>query len=366
MLISFKVSLADVQRMKVFQGASDSEIFNNFFPEKKMELNRRCKKCLFFSIFAAFLLRFTWTFAVETAKTAPERKARRRRSPEGPAISVENQGRLRSLPKLSKSEALKVVKEVIQDPSTLRRVKEVQSFMTTFGKLEFWRETLELLDLKRTGEWPVGDIVLTNTALSVCSQVGNWELVLGLLDDAPKHSVSPDIISYNLAMAACCNSRQWEIVLQLLDDLQEVKGRKDFSTFNVTVHACMQGGKWESGIAHLNQMLTMELQPTWTMYNLGILLAGEGERWETALHYLQDMWSRVVMPDAMTYTSVVSVCERANQWEQAVALVHSMKRKGFPIAEGLLSTLSSAVRACEKAGEASFARKAFPEIGADV
>lgn len=333
-----------------------------------MELNRRrCKKRLFFSIFAAFLLHFTWTFAViETAKTAPERKARRRRSPEGPAISVENQGRLRSLPKLSKSKALKVVKEVIQDPSTLRRVKEVQSFMTTFGKLEFWRETLELLDLKRTGEWPVGDIVLTNTALSVCSQVGNWELVLGLLDDAPKHSVSPDIISYNLAMAACCNSRQWEIVLQLLDDLQEVKGRKDFSTFNVTVHACMQGGKWESGIAHLNQMLTMELQPTWTMYNLGILLAGEGERWETALHYLQDMWSRVVMPDAMTYTSVVSVCERANQWEQAVELVHSMKRKGFPIAEGLLSTLSSAVRACEKAGEASFARKAFPEIGADV
>jgi len=68
------------------------------------------------------------------------------------------------------------------------------------------------------------------------------------------------------------------------------------------------------------------------------------------------------MPDAMTYTSVVSVCERANQWEQAVALVHSMKRKGFPIAE----TLASAVRACEKAGEASFARKAFPEIGADV
>lgn len=339
--------------------------FSDLSFRKKMELKRRRFQCLFCTaIFAAFLLHFTWTFAViETAKTAPERKARRRRSREsGPAISVENQGRLRSLPNLSKSEALKVVKEVIEDPSALRRVKEVQSFMTTFGKLEFWRETLELLDLKRTGEWPVGDIVLTNTALSVCSEVGNWELVLGLLDDAPKHSVSPDIISYNLAMAACCNSRQWEIVLQLLDDLQEVKGRQDFSTFNVTVHACMQGGKWESGIAHLNQMLTMELQPTWTMYNLGILLAGEGERWETALHYLQDMWSRVVMPDAMTYTSVVSVCERANQWEQAVALVHSMKRKGFPIAE----TLASAVRACEKAGEASFARKAFPEIGADV
>ena len=70
-------------------------------------------------------------FAAIDAIAAPRSKGlgKKRRSREGPAISVENQARLRSLQNLAeKSEkALAVIQEVIQKPETLTRVKEVQA-----------------------------------------------------------------------------------------------------------------------------------------------------------------------------------------------------------------------------------------------
>eukprot|EP00435_Cladocopium_sp_Y103_P075127 s33_g54.t1 len=318
-------------------------------------------------LFLAFLFvptllpQSTEDFAAIDAIAAPRSKGRKkRRSREGPAISMENQARLRSLQNLPEKseEALAVIQEVIQKPETLTRVKEVQAFISACGRLHFWREALDLLELKRTGAWPVGDIVLTNAAMSACSQVGNWEAVLGLLEDAPRHSVSPDIISYNLAMGACCNGGQWERVLSLGNDLQQVKGRKDFATFNVTLHACVQGGQWELGLACLNQMLALDLQPTWTMYNLGILLSREG-LWQLGLSYLQDMWSRLVMPDATTYASTVEAmtcdaAQAAQQWRPALALLASMRRKGFPVPP---ETREAVARACDEAGEAEVAQR---------
>ena len=260
-------------------------------------------------------------------------------------MSVENAALLQDLEECREgsAEAMKMVRDVIEN-GKLTRVKEVQSFMTAFGRLHFWREALELLELKRTGEWPVGDIVLTNAAMKACGRVGNWELVLGLLEDAPKHKVSPDIISYNLAMASCCNARQWERVLTLLNDIPSVKELKE-ATFNVTLHACVQGGQWELGLASLNQMLESDLQPTWTMYNLGILLAGPGGLWQTACGYLQDMWRKVVLPEAMTYASVASVCGEAQQWQQVKQLVAEMRRKGFGVPPETLELLERAERA---------------------
>ena len=311
-------------------------------------------------LFVPSLLPSTEDFADAIAPRSKGRK--KRRSPEGPAISVENEARLRSLQNLpEKSEkALAVIQEVIQKPETLTRVKEVQAFISACGRLHFWSEALNLLELKRTGAWPVGNIVLTNAAISACSQVGNWEAVLGILEDAPRHSVSPDIISYNLAMGACCNGRQWERVLSLVNELQQVKGRKDFATFNVTLHACVQGGQWELGLACLNEMLALDLQPTWTMYNLGILLSreGRGKLWQLGLSYLQDMWSRLVMPDVTTYASTVEAMTgaetAAETWRPALALLASMRRKGFPVPP---ETREAVARACEEAGEAQVAQR---------
>ena len=323
----------------------------------------RCVLVLAF-LFVPSLLRSTEDFAAVDAIAAPRSKGlgrKKRRSPEGPAISVENQARLRSLQNLPEKseEALGVIQEVIQKPETLTRVKEVQAFISACGRLHFWREALDLLELKRTGAWPVGNIVLTNAAISACSQVGNWEAVLGILEDAPRHSVSPDIISYNLAMGACCNGRQWERVLSLVNDLQQVKGRKDFATFNVTLHACVQGGQWELGLACLNEMLALDLQPTWTMYNLGILLSREGQGlWQLGLSYLQDMWSRLVMPDVTSYASAVEAmtggAAAPATWRPALALLASMRRKGFPVPP---ETREAVARACETAGEAEVAKR---------
>lgn len=330
-------------------------------------LRRPWGRVLFLAfLFVPTLLQSTEDFAAIDAIAAPRSKGlgrKKRRSREGPAISVENQARLRSLQNLpEKSEkALAVIQEVIQKPETLTRVKEVQAFISACGRLHFWREALDLLELKRTGAWPVGDIVLTNAAISACSQVGNWEAVLGILEDAPRHSVSPDIISYNLAMGACCNGRQWERVLSLVNDLQQVKGRKDFATFNVTLHACVQGGQWELGLACLNEMLALDLQPTWTMYNLGILLS-RGKLWQLGLSYLEDMWSRLVMPDVTTYASTVEAITAMTEaaapgdatWRPALALLASMRRKGFPVPP---ETREAVARACDEAGEAQVAQR---------
>ncbi|CAJ1362574.1 unnamed protein product, partial [Effrenium voratum] len=288
---------------------------------------------------AVVALGVSWSFAVTTEgkelqtrrppkppkpAVGPPKKRRPRR--EGPSVSVENQQLLRSLQQLApkSTEAKQAAERVLKSPESLERVKEVHSVMTSFGKLQLWQEALSLLDLKRVGRWPTGDLVLTNSALAVCGQVGEWQAVLALLREAKEVEVSPDIISYNLAMEAACNAQQWQAVLQLREELGE-KRKKDFPSFNTTLHACAQGRLWEGGLDLLAEMQRVKLKPTWAMYNLGILLAGDGPCWEAALGFLEDMWSNVVMPDAFTYGSVIAVCERSGRWQEAVELVLAMR-----------------------------------------
>ncbi|CAE7289683.1 unnamed protein product [Symbiodinium necroappetens] len=316
-------------------------------------------------------------FAVDVAKSATASEApgdrvlsreprgrgrvRRRRSPEGPAVSVKNQGRLRDLEQLAPNslEAKMAAEDVLKQPELLTRVKESQSFIAAFGRLQLWQEALGLLEAKRTGTRSRGDVVLTNAAMVACSQAGEWETVLALLSGA----LAPDMVSYNLAMSASCNARGWQRVLLLLDDMNAAKRRWDFSTYNTTITACAQGRQWERGVSTLSNMLQVDLQPTWVLYNLGIILAGEGSLWRTAMEYLEDMWARVVMPDSLTYSSVISACEKAGQWQEAVQLVHRMRKKGLPVKE---QTLLSAVRACQKAGKEAFAEETFPELALDM
>ena len=65
-------------------------------------------------------------------------------------------------------------------PPHFRWAKPV--FLPQSGSLSFsvsrpgqvFPEALSLLDLKRVGRWPTGDLVLTNSGLAVCGQAGIW------------------------------------------------------------------------------------------------------------------------------------------------------------------------------------------------
>ena len=300
---------------------------------------------LLLSLLAFWPLLLGLNFA--TARSAP-RRARSSRSSKpgksrGPAISVENRERLRRLD----GETEEVFDEIMKDPENLRTVKEVLSFMTAFGNNQQWEKAIDLLEVKRTGVWPSGDVVITNTAMIVCGRLGLWEQVLQILETAPK----VDGISYNLAMKNCGNAGKWELVLDLL---KNGKRRDDFDMYNTTMHACAQGGRWEAGLGLLDEMLALQVNPSWTIYNLGIIFAAQGGLWESALGYLDDMWTRAVAPDALTYGSVIAVCEAASRWQEAIFLVQSLKRKGFQLQS---ETLKAAKRTCEKADKGSFAEE---------
>jgi hypothetical protein len=97
------------------------------------------------------------------------------------------------------------------------------------------------------------------------------------------------------------------------------------------------------------------------MYNLGILLS-RGKLWQLGLSYLEDMWSRLVMPDVTTYASTVEAITAMTEaaapgdatWRPALALLASMRRKGFPVPP---ETREAVARACDEAGEAQVAQR---------
>ncbi|CAE8737884.1 unnamed protein product, partial [Polarella glacialis] len=164
-----------------------------------------------------------------------------------------------------------------------------------------WEESLALLDFRSRTHRP--DVGLCNAAMLACGrEAGQWQIVLQLLKGVWQMDMKPDMLSYNVAMGACSQAGQWQKVLCLLNEMQKFR-RRDIFTFNVSMQAYAQGRLWEESLAMLAEMLYYDVHPTWQMYNLGIIMAGEGKQWETALDLVDDMWKREVIPDAVTYSA---------------------------------------------------------------
>lgn len=254
---------------------------------------------------------------------------------------------------------------------------------------------LELLEeMKAQGINPT--IKAYSAALSACEKASLWEAALGLIEEMDVVGIDPDSSCFNAAAFACARAGETQKCLELF----ERTVNKDVVSYNAALTAYEQAGMCDEALAllekipqpntrtfslaisacgkakRLDQVFEiLKKAPTRTLYNAAIDACAKSADYGHALELLRampmrpdavavtsamtacieggeplmalDLFDRLKNPDTVAFNTAVAAC--GSDWRRALALLKRAQNAADVI------TFSSAIAACEKAGEADTA-----------
>ena len=249
----------------------------------------------------------------------------------------------------------------------------LEALISTYGSLGYVEEALKAFESINGPS----DAECLQAVLFACSQSvpPEWEMALSLLHtsdiveggEGPAH-VEP--VALCNAMLACSKADQWEESLQLL----RLYGGKNASivAVNSLIAACGRGGRADLSVELLNEMVDLGLEPDELSFRNAVIACNQAEHvhrrsllqettaadnpedassfswWECSLSLLRQMKERGITPDMQTLSSAISACERAGEWQRALKILQRAMDEDSDLN---LFCFNAALAACEK-GEA--------------
>ncbi|KAL7526551.1 hypothetical protein ACHAXR_002503, partial [Thalassiosira sp. AJA248-18] len=224
-----------------------------------------------------------------------------------------------------------------------------------------WKEALMLIHSSDIVNKAYGPGLVSRRALSyaviTCSKADQWEEALNLID-VYGHQVNENgstgkstqsgvvsVAAINSIIRACGRSSRPDIAVQLLNDMPVKYGvLADERSYRLAIIACNQAEHREMKMRRHISSDDPELK--W---------------WECALSLLRRMREDEIKPSLQTFSSAVSACEAAGQWQRAIGVLQLMpafspllghnKMEGIDTHEPAnLYCLNAAISACEKGG----------------
>lgn len=250
----------------------------------------------------------------------------------------------------------------------------IEALISSYGALGHFQEAMNIF---RSIKGP-SDTECLRAILFACSLADppKWETALSLLlssdivegGEGPAH-VEPGALCN--AMLACSKAGEWEESLQLL----RLYGGRNASVFavNSLIAACGRGGRADMAMEVFYEMGEYGLRPDNLSYRSAIMACNQAEHeqrrswrqkssernlneefewWECAISLLRRMKESGLRPDTPTLSSAISACEAAGQWQLALGILQSaMHDESDEFDNGLnLYCFNAAIAACEKGG----------------
>ena len=245
----------------------------------------------------------------------------------------------------------------------------LEALISTYGLLGFVDEALRSFESINGPS----DADCLRAVLFACSQSSppEWEMALSLLHTSdivdggqgPAH-VEPGALCNT--MLACSKADQWEESLQLL----RLYGDRNLSIIavNSLIAACGRGGRADLSVELLNEMVDFGLEPDELSFRNALIACNQAEHmhrrsllqnncigneedpslfawWECAISLLRQMKERGLTPDMQTLSSAISACESAGEWQRALKI---LQRAIDEDCELNLFCFNAALAACEK------------------
>ena len=247
----------------------------------------------------------------------------------------------------------------------------LEALISTYGLLGYFGEALTVFE---SVNGPT-DADCLRAVLFACSQSSppEWELALSLLHSSdivdggqgPAH-VEPGALCNT--MLACSKADQWEESLQLL----RLYGNRNLSIIavNSLIASCGRGGRADLSIELLNEIVDFGLEPDELSFRNAVIACNQAEHmhrrsqiqkndlsgdvqedlslfawWECAISLLRQMKERGLTPDMQTLSSAISACESAGEWQRALKI---LQRAIDEECELNLFCFNAALAACEK------------------
>lgn len=189
---------------------------------------------------------------------------------------------------------------------------------------------LELLDEMRTaGIHPT--IKAYSAALSACEKADLWEAALGVIDDMQAAGIEPDSSCFNAAAFACAAAGQTAKCLELF----AMTVKKDVVSYNAALTAYEQAAMCDEAVALLDEIP----EPNARSYNLAISACGKAKRVDLARRILNKAPTRTL------YNAAIDACAKAADYRGALELLRAMPMQPDAVA------VTAAMTACIHGGE---------------
>ncbi|CBJ29786.1 conserved unknown protein [Ectocarpus siliculosus] len=233
-----------------------------------------------------------------------------------------------------------------------------------------YEDALRVLNMLRREEDPGvrPDLGSYNAAMWVCSEAGQWRLVMELMTQAREEGIEPDTTSYNNAMRGMAIQKQWRRARKLLKRMVSEGLSPDVRTYNGLVEAAGMGSAAprKHMIEVVHEMEQAGVEPnSYTFTTLLNCLARRrkifdgfqvmarlvdarapllphGHRaglqfcdaygdWRRAMILMEDMRVAKRRPSGPMYLLAVKACAKGAQWERALSLM--VERRALDVRE---------------------------------
>eukprot|EP00928_Gymnodinium_smaydae_P025446 TRINITY_DN20259_c0_g4_i1.p1 TRINITY_DN20259_c0_g4~~TRINITY_DN20259_c0_g4_i1.p1 ORF type:complete len:1436 (-),score=270.76 TRINITY_DN20259_c0_g4_i1:105-4412(-) len=213
-------------------------------------------------------------------------------------------------------------------------------------------------------------------AMRLCEAHGAWKEAHALLCDLRCRGHVADADCYHGAIATCARQGQWKCAVELLDDMLNARGEPSVATYTAAMDACAKAGQWQRALELLARVKASGQEPTAAVYGAAIAACDRGLQWQRALQLVDEMQKGAsINPTPAILRAGIRATERGRQWERACALLRdllalrsaSLSAPSSPTSptapasptacattagpSAMAAAVTSAVRACERAGQ---------------
>ncbi|CAM9627517.1 unnamed protein product, partial [Hapterophycus canaliculatus] len=230
------------------------------------------------------------------------------------------------------------------------------SAITACGRGGQWSLAVGLLSaMRRKGIAP--GVVAFNAAISACGEAGQWERAVGLLRDMEAEAEErrdgggsgggggdgnggggfsgPDRVSFNAAINACSNAGEWQQAVSLLEEMRRNAKQAEGDADALGVDTEDLGGIGQQRQQRSNDPGVLSS----TTGSGSDVVAENSEAAEAAVGASASKADRRRQrgrrgkgsraggptPDVVTYSTAITACSRAGNWERALQLLEQMQ-----------------------------------------
>ncbi|CAK9082425.1 unnamed protein product [Durusdinium trenchii] len=181
----------------------------------------------------------------------------------------------------------------------------LNSAISICEKTVMWPSALELFSIAF-----VADVISHTACISACEKGRRWRIGLGFTTAMRFSVVEPNIISCNAAMSACEKGRAWRETFSMAEDAA------DIISFTALMSAARSS--WHLAVGLLAQLLDEKLRPDLGSCNSVVLALDTAAQWLQANNFIRT-WS-FGLPNCVTFASLLSASNACRQWQISLNL----------------------------------------------
>eukprot|EP00439_Symbiodinium_sp_Y106_P075273 s1684_g14.t2 len=260
-----------------------------------------------------------------------------------------------------------IAMDVVMHSSSINEVS-FHIILESFSGTCNWEQAIELLCCMRAARIRISAAPCA-AAMRGCGLGGQWQMVLGLLDELLSLKTLLDETTLSCAMDASARSGNWELALHLF--CEEGSGRElcDPVTYTAAIAACLRGSHWQLALELVSDFENLKLVPDTILFNAGISAAQKiqqrllrfsevGHNAVTSSLEKSTKWPHVLLcfeeqlhtqgtslPSQIAIDTTATAIQKSSHWHLAIEQIARTFR--FHLSPDALS-YSAAISACEK------------------